>query len=355
MKRVFVTLSFTLSIFFHTTLLAQDSIPNHTSFVKGLFDFGTWAKPFWADMHSTITRGEVAYALNSAEYNYGKKKGVYRPYVFTNLGIDIPFWAGDFQNKKFGLSLSLPFAIDVWLDMFERVTAPVINVDYRFGIPDINFIHRFERPRWGIRNYAFKFSLFKHECTHIGDELTISRISKGFPITRVNVSYNFSEVVFTLNDPDGSEHQRHSFRYGVLILLNPKAGFYSIQPNEGDVTLVIPSKYPWETYLQYQYQSKTFRSRLQIITSIEIRMRSKYGYPFYYDSSENAVEFANKVKDEFRLPNFNVFIGVRYNNVKVMKYRTIGVGLRGYSGINPYGQFRSMPIFQQFGIAVMVE
>ncbi len=51
----------------------------------------------------------------------------------------------------------------------------------------------------------------------------------------------------------------------------------------------------------------------------------------------------------------NTFAGVRYHNPNVFGGYKIGVGFRAYFGINPYGQFRSTPIYQQFGLALIFE
>lgn len=324
-----------------------------SSFWGGLAKSAQWSRPFWADMHSTLIRAEVAMALNSPEYDWAKEGGVYRPYVFSNLGADLPIWSGNFSDGKYGLSVTLPFMIDVWLDMFERTTAPVVNTAYRFGAPEFSFIHRFNRNK-GIKNYVIKFSPMKHECTHIGDELTIMRKNEGLPLTRINVSYNYAELAFTLNDPDGSRNRNHAMRMGLLLLHNFSQGWYSIMPEEGDVSVVVPSKYPIEAYIQYQYQSNTSRRNFQGIFSLEVRNRSKYGYPQYYiDNTEQWVE--NKMP-EYRSWSVNAFAGVRYSNPNAKGYFSkIGLGMRAYHGINPYGQFRSQPTYQQLGLALIFE
>ncbi|MGL5893957.1 MAG: hypothetical protein ACRCZM_05015 [Bacteroidales bacterium] len=347
----------TTLIFFAISLCIQvqaqeDLIPD-TKFINGIAKSADWSRPFWADMHSTLNRAEVALGLNSPEYDFGKNGATYRPYVFANLGADFPLWTGNFSNGKFGITVTLPFMVDVWLDMFERSTAPVINVGYRFGAPEFSFIHRIQE-KGVFKNYAIKFSPMKHECTHIGDELTIRRKNEGLPLTRINVSYNYTELQLTLNDSDGSRYSNHSFRAGFMLLHNFSNGWYNIMLEEGDVNKVVASKYPFETYFQYQYQTKTSKRNLQGVFSTEVRNRSKYNYPMYYtDNNENWIENA---MPEFRSWSINFFVGVRYDNPDAKGYFSkIGIGIRAYNGINPYGQFRSQPVYQQLGLAIIFE
>lgn len=325
----------------------------NTPFWNGIAKTASWNRPFWADMHSTLVRGETAMALNSSEYDWAKNGKLYRPYVFANLGADLPVWSGNFSSGKYGLRITIPFIIDVWLDMFERITAPVINTSYRFGAPEFSFIHRISGCRF-LENYVIQLSPMKHECTHIGDELTIMRKNEGLPLTRINVSYNYAELAVTLNDPDGTRNSNFAFKMGLLMLHNFANGWYNIMPEEGDVTIVAPSEYPIEFYFQYQYQTKTSKYNFQGIFSAEIRNRPKYGYPQYYvDNNEKWVQ--NEIP-EYRAWSINAFAGVRYSNPTIKGYFSkIGLGLRIYQGINPYGQFRSQPVYNQVGLAIIFE
>lgn len=382
-KKVIVIILFVVGQFvgygFPTIL---DSVkPGATPFVSGIASVGRWSKPFWSEMNSTIIKAEVAGALNFKEYDWSKTGKRYRPFVFANLGVDAPLWAGNIVNDRFSLSVTVPFLIDVWLDMFERITAPVINTSYRFGAPEINFIQRFPSNKI-FKNYSIKFAAMKHECTHIGDELTVERIASGIPITRVNVSYNYSEIVFTINDPDNSFNSNNSYRFGLMVLLNWKHGWYNIQMKDnplinsdsiqastnlkGEVVkesngtyVFYPKTSPVEYYFQYQYQTNTSKkTHLQGIFSLEIRGRMKYGYPFFYDDPNTSeIKWQMVGSSEYRTFTGNVFIGMRFNNPnpKIALYNRIGVGLRCYVGMNPYGQFRSIPFFQQIGFALLFE
>ena len=246
--------------------------------------------------------------------------------------------------------------------MFERTTAPVVNTGYRFGVFEFGFIHRFREPlevwKFGIKNYSLRISPLKHECAHIGDELTIHRKDDGLNITRVNVSYNYAEFIVTLNDPDGSTRRNHGIRFGMLMLHNWRRGYYDILPQEADPNVVEPSHRPFEFWVQYQYQSKSHHS-FQTIGSLEIRQRERYNYPFSH--SGFLQDFYNahpKIAERWQVDKMcvNIYAGIRYNNPKRSGYFSkIGIGWHFYFGINPYGQFRSQPNFSQMGLSLIFE
>ena len=322
-------------------------------FRDGIAGISSFGKPFWADMHSTLIRAEVSYATNSPDYDWKGYNTDYRPYIFSNLGADIPIWAGNFAGGKYGLSFTLPFMIEVWLDLFERTTAPVINTAYRFGAFDIGFIHRLE---YGfIHNWGLKFSPIKHECTHIGDELTIRKKELDMPITRVNVSYNYSELIFTINDPDEQPRLNHGFKFGVLMNHRFDDGWYNFLDTEADSSLVKQTQIPFEFHFQYQFQSMLFMRNFQLIASAEYRLRERYKYPFSYAGKDGEKDELENEKSEDLINCFNFFLGIRYNSLKPNYFSKIGIGARYYSGLNPYGQFRALPNYRQYGLAILFE
>jgi hypothetical protein len=369
-KTGFVLLLLSLSAF---SGAQEKGLSGNEIFWGGLGRAPSWGRPFWADMNSSLIRAEFAVATNSPDYDWAGSGESYRPYIFANLGADLPVWSGDFSGGKFGFTLTLPFMIDVWLDMFERTTAPVINTSYRFGAFEIGFIHRLENPlpildwenmpeflRFILYNYSVRLSPVKHESTHIGDELTIHRKDQSMSITRINVSYNYTELALTVNDPDNQPRLNHGFRFGVLVLHNFVKGWYDILPQEAEPGIVEPSQLPFEFYGQYQFQSAPFYRGLQLIASAEIRLRERYKYPFSY--SGRLDEFLDKNPYlleiwQSRSLTFcgNFFAGIRYNNPRPSYFSKIGLGLRYYYGINPYGQFRSLPSYDQWGLALIFE
>jgi hypothetical protein len=154
---------FTLFIFFAVAVSAFPDEPEEQAstasedppgfwdvFWAGLVRAPSWGRPFWADMRSTLIHAEGAYATNNAEYDWTGSGDKYRPYVFLNLGVDFPIWSHDFAGQRYGVSLSQPMSIYVWMDMFEHSTRPIIDTDYRVGVPELSFIHRLmELPRGG--------------------------------------------------------------------------------------------------------------------------------------------------------------------------------------------------------------
>jgi len=344
-----------LLFFINALCLAQE--PN-TGFEQGIARPASFGQPFWADMHSTLIRAEIAYATNSPDYDWSGINTAYRPYIFTNLGADIPVWSSNFSDKRFGFSLTLPFSVDIWLDRFDADggTDAVINTSYRIGFFEAAFIYRLNStlqvlPYFNIYNWAVMFSLFKHESTHIGDELAILRMDLGLPITRIDVAANYTELIFILNDPDGQTHSNHGFKFGFILLHNFQRGWYKVFETEAQVDVVERSRVPFELYIQYQYQSALFWRGFQGIASVEYRLRERYKYPYSYSGTMSDDTFK-----ESNLANcFNFFAGIRYDNQKPDYFSKIGLGVRYYIGINPYGQFRSMPYYSQLGVAFVFE
>jgi hypothetical protein len=319
--------------------------------ISGLAQKASWGDPFWADVHSSITKAEVAYASNRSEYNFGDNKGTMRPYVFSNLGVDIPIWSSNFSNNDWGLAMTIPFYIDVWMDFFERSTAPVINTSYRFGLPEISYIDRKSLPF--VNNYVIKLTPFKHECAHIGDELLLKREEWELPIKRVNVSYNYSEIQITINDPDNSPEANHAIKFGFLMLHNFNNEWYTVSENEADLEKINSVKTNYEYYFQYQYQSKLSKNNFQWIGSVEFRNRVVYNYPSIGNNFDKLSEYVWGKEREWC---YNGFFGIRYNNIENLGlFSKLGIGLRAYRGVNPYGQFRSMVNYDQYGISLIFE
>jgi hypothetical protein len=348
------------------TLATPDSTRNtkNTSFAQGLFTAGNWCRPFWADMHSTITKAEYAFAANNPEYDWGLLVDEHdyarsRPFVFANVGIDVPVWSGFIANGKIGVSATLPYLVDVWLDMFERTTAPVINTAYRFGLPEFNFIYNFVKPKYGINNISLKLILFKHECSHIGDDITFIRsrnkimaLSSIAQLTKLNISYNYWQVEATLNDPVFSTKRCHSLRAAFLMVYNNAVHWYEVtigdDPSGSTLAYIAPAMRRYEFWAQYQWQSDVSRSQLQCLASVELRGRIRYHYP-YLSADEHWQNAAEHI-----YPCLNAMLGVRYRNPKMLNH-SVGAALRAYYGVNPYGQFRSIPQYWQVGAALVVE
>lgn len=341
------------------SLVAQDStqVQMHVQEQKrpvkeGFFRYSSFGQSLLADMHPNFVRFDVAGISNHSEWDWGQTGKKVRTHTFCTMGINLPVWSGTFKDDRFTLSVAMPLSASIWLDLGEPVTAPVVNTDYRIGGPAWTFTHHIGKKF--VKNYSITVDPFKHESTHLGDELTLQRISHGLPLSRINVSYNYSEYIFTLNDPDLDYSQTHTFRAGLMILWSPRHSWYVINEADGDATLSQPRISPWEAYFQYQYQSPLFKQFVQIVASLEVRNRALYGYPVFDWSPEDGVSYS--MQKERRVFTYNVFMGVRLCHPhRRGLFSRANVGLRLYHGNNPYGQFRNHANFSQIGACVIFE
>ena len=175
----------------------------------------------------------------------------------------------------------------------------------------------------------------------------------GYAIRRVNVSYNYTECVFTLNEPEDRSVQCHTFRVGLMLLWNPKEGWYKITTSagDGDASLAHPAMSPFEVYLQYQYQTPTSRHGIQGVISAEIRNRVVYGYDLTLKNGDTD----NSPSDHRRF-TYNIFLGMRYNIPGYDGYFSrFSIGARLYHGNCPFGHFRSINNYSQAGIALVFQ
>lgn len=323
--------------------VTNDSIRRST----GWFKYIPYGHSLCSDSHPYFVRFDVSYCTNRAEYDWALTGKQMRFNTFGVFGFQLPIWQGNFSNNKYGLSISLPMYANLWLDLLEPITAPVVNTDYRIGLPTVTFIHRLNHGF--AQNYSIAWSPFKHESTHIGDELQIQYIERGYSLKRVNVSYNYTEFDFTLNEAENRTIQNHTFKFGLMILWTNE-GWYNVEPSDGDQTAASPTpSLPIEAYLQYQYQSPTSKRGFQGIASAEVRNRAKYGYTFTSITSPS-------LTIDSRVFTYNIFVGCRYNTPHYDGYFSrIAFGVRAYHGNCPYGQFRNINNFNQASICLIFE
>lgn len=310
----------------------------------GFFMYTPYGESLYADMHPNFVRVEFAFHTNHPAYDYAATTNKMRWTTLGLFGFNLPVWRGDFDNHRFGVSVTETLSAHLWLDLFEPQTAPVINTDYRIAAPTVTFLHRLNKGF--AQNYSIAWSPFKHESTHIGDELQLSHVDAAYPLRRVNVSYNYTELVFTFNEPEQRLDACHTFRAGLMLLLSPRDGWYSVKPADGEESFVQPRLSPWEAYLQYQYQSPASKHGFQAVVSAEVRNRALYGYTY------NGVG----TQPEKRVFTYNVFVGARYNTPNYSGYfsRFI-VGLRAYHGNCPYGQFRDINNYNQLSLSIIFQ
>lgn len=311
---------------------------------KGFFCYAPYGRSLLADVHPNFARIDIAGFSNHTAYDYSQSNKPWRMSVFGVMGMEAPIWRGEFQQNRFGVSFSITASSTIWLDIQEPTTAPVVNTDYRFGMPTTTFIHRLNKGF--LRNYSIAFSPYKHESTHIGDELQIQHMEQGYTLRRVNVSYNYAELAFTVNEPEDSWASCHTFRLSAAVLYNLSRRGYNVTPADGPDQLLSQPTAPVEVWLQYQYQTKATQGGLQGIVSAEIRNRALYGYTYNGEGTQ----------DERRIFTYNLFAGLRINAPNYSGvFSRFAVGVRAYHGNCPYGQFRNLPKYTQIGLSLIFQ
>ena len=227
-----------------------------------------------------------------------------------------------------------------------------MDTDYRIALPQFTFTHRLNMGF--AQNYSITFNLFKHESTHLGDELALQHSDHGLPLRRVNVSCNYSQLDFAFNEPENHREQYHTFKLGLMVNWDHHGKWYFIDKTDGDASLARPRISPWEAWLQYQYQSPSSKHGFQGVASIEIRNRPLFGYPQQDWSETEGVTYT--LQDEKRIFTYNVYIGARYNCPTYTGcFSQYNVGIRLYHGNNPYGQFRNYDNFNQVSFCIIVQ
>ncbi|MFK5854593.1 MAG: hypothetical protein QM503_00590, partial [Bacteroidota bacterium] len=277
-----------------------------TKFTDGFLRKFNFSRPFVAEVHSTINKIEVGYHRDFGPYNLSDKFAMYkRPMVEIHLGFDIPLYSFDIGNlnnntPKWSFGLSLPVSIHVLEDMWEPITAAVIDVDYRFGSPRLSAITFFEDVGF-YKNLSFSWLPIFHECTHLGDELVLAIDAKDYPLRRVNVSYEYTEFQITLNDPNGTMKTNHAFRIGARYRISDRGyGWFGVESFAVDTTIVEfeHSTHRFEWSVEYQLQrSHGFLAgkRIMNIFSLDVSSRVKFGIPVYQKVND---EWVAKDKQE---------------------------------------------------------
>lgn len=328
-----------------------------TPFGRGVFHYAQFGQSLYADMHPNFVRMDIPCGTNHITFDWGNTGERYRWTTQGMFGISLPLWTGNLVDSTYALSVTLCMSANLWMDFFQWTTSPIVDTDYRIGLPSATFLHRLNRGF--ARNYSVSWSPFKHESTHLGDELEVQHIERGYALKRVNVSYNYTEFVFTLNEPEDRFAQTHTFRLGLMLLWH--GGWYNIDSWDGDESLADPrgtrhvpyaKRHPWELYLQYQYQSPTSKHGFQGIASAEIRNRECYGY----DLTVLKTDDPKRRQDERRVFTYNVFVGARYNTPAYSgPFSRVAFGIRAYHGNCPFGEFRSIDNYSQIGACLMFQ
>ena len=369
-RRKIVTM---LAVLVAAGIYAVELVPDSVAYKAGKwYQYVPYGHSLYADEHPDCMRMDLGAVSYTPETNFGGSSAKYSAQMFAVFGARISVWSMDLQNRRFGLNVSQTASAHLWMDISEHTTSPVVNTDYRIAVPTFTFIHRLqgEEAVPFLKNYSIQFCPFKHESTHIGDEMVLQRNDKGYALRRVNVSYNYLELDVTLNEPEDRYRQNHTFRVGALVLLAPREGWYWMDSRDGDVNNIAsnspvrtnkiglnerygPSGLPFEAWLQYQYQSDCSRHGFQAIVSAEIRNRARYGYSL--TETTHAAEPRVAQADPRRF-TYSVFVGARYNMPHYDGYFSrFAIGIRAYHGNCPYGMFRSVENFSHIGFCVVYQ
>lgn len=336
------------------------------------FQYVPYGHSLYADVHPDYMRLDLGAVSLHPETNFGGSAAKYSVQMLSVFGGRISIWNIDLQDRRFGLNVSQGISAHLWMDISEHTTSPIVNMDYRVGVPTFTFIHRLQGRESVpfLKNYSIQICPFKHESTHIGDEMVLQRNDKGYALRRVNVSYNFMELNVTLNEPEDRFAMAHTFRLGALVLLSPKHGWYWLDTRDGDVNNIasnhpmvankngLPERYgpggmPFELWLQYQFQSAASKHGFQAVVSAEVRNRALYGYSLTETAHADAPRYSAADSHRF---TYSLFAGARYNTPHYGGYFSrIAVGVRAYHGNCPFGMFRSVNNFSHIGICVVYQ
>lgn len=378
MNRIFLI---GLFVAFASALGASEPVHDSVASPAGRwFRYVPYGHSLYADEHPNYVRMDLGAVSYSPVTNYGDSDRKYSPQIMAVFGGRISIWNIDLYRRQFGMDVTQTFSANLWMDISEHTTSPIINTDYRVAIPTFTFIHRFgvtevsnapnNRKHPFLKNYSIQLCPFMHESTHIGDEMVLQRADKGYALRRVNVSYNYAEIGITLNEPEDRYIENHTFRLGALMLLNPQHGWYFVNTNDGAVNNLAsnhdvhsnqagqlerygPDGMPFEVWLQYQYQSGCSPHGFQALVSAEVRNRAMYAYSLSETEIATAPRYIDSDRRRF---TYSVFVGARYNMPHYDGYFSrVSVGVRAYHGNCPYGMFRSVDDFSHIGLCIVYQ
>ena len=293
-------------------------------------------KPFLSEIRSSIVKCELAY-LNKLDNNYYKAHYTGRPFIEVHLGTEVPFFYMIDHQRKIKLSTGSYIGDILLIDMFEKITSPIINNDYFFGI-QTNVIKYIDNKY--ISNIGLKIVPVFHESTHLGDEFTLHGYNDIPDFRRVNISYEAWEIACVVNDPDTIRTNLLSAKAGIHGLWNNARGYYNTDTLETKGVIIPPSKKNYEFYLQVNLQRTRgllCSEKWMQILSAEVNNRLRFSYDFNIP--------------EKRSWNFNIYFG--WKHISKNSDRNIGFFIRYYNGIIPNGQLRNTGGFQYTALSIV--
>ncbi len=292
--------------------------------------------PFLSEIRSTTIKGELAY-LNKLDENYYVSNYTSRPFIEVHLGTELPFYYQVNRDKNLKFSASGFIGNILLIDMFEMVTAPVINTDYFFGVKTamVKYV-----DNQYFKNFGIKLVPLFHESTHIGDEFSIHGYNDIPGFRRVNISYEAWEMAFVINDPDTIKSNLFSAKAGFHGLWNTAKGYYTTDSLETKEVMAPASRKNYEYYLQLNLQRSEgilCSENWMNIISLEANNRLKFSY--------------DEGIPEKRTWNFNFYFGWKHMSGK--SDRNMGFYFRYYNGIIPNGQFRNTGGYRYAAISIV--
>ena len=126
-----------------------------TPFGHGVFRYAQFGHSLYADMHPNFVRMDIPYATNHPTYDWGDNGGAYRWQTQGLFGISLPLWTGNIVDSTYALNITLNLSANLWMDFFEWRTSPIVDTDYRIGLPSVTFLHRLNRGF--AKNYSIQW------------------------------------------------------------------------------------------------------------------------------------------------------------------------------------------------------
>ena len=295
-------------------------------------------KPFLSEIRSTAIKTELAW-LNKLDENYYVSNYAGRPFIEVHLGTELPVYYLENRQKGFKFSTSGYLGNILLIDMFEQITAPVINTDYFFGLK-LAALKYTDHPY--IRNVGLKLVPVFHESTHLGDEFSIHGYHDLPGFQRINVSYEAWEIAAVINDPDTIRSNLISAKMGFQGLWNPAGGYYNTDSLEtkGAQIPLSENNYAWYVQLNWQRAEGFLCSdKWMNVLSMEVNNSLKFSY--------------DEVSNESRIWSVNLYVGWKYLAEK--SNRHVGFFFRYYAGIMPYGQFRNNAGYRYAGLSIVYQ
>lgn len=335
-------LRFTRIIF--ALLLLSTTISQQTQAQTELhwFRHSRAAQPYIAEMYSTLPKIEMV-KMNKFHPFYLRDTPADRFSVESQAGFQLPFLTIKKENRSgtFSATALSVTSVNTLIDTMEPETAPVVNNDYRLGAK--LFITFTPKNSHGFfKNYHITLLPILHESTHIGDEFAIHTINRLDDFMRVNIGYEVCQLFVGFNRDYDIRQPNLSAEIGYQRLLPGESGFYKTNNTEElQGHTITPSKRRNGWFLRGEYSqplSQKSTHKASFVLSTEIRRDIKFGY-----TPQN--------------PESGTWIGNLYAGLRLPIINTgyhVGIYLRHYRGVIPYGQMRDVDGFYMTGLSVVV-